>query len=167
MTNPAMIDRMVTDGRTMAGVAGAASALLLIAALGFQAAGYAPCELCILQRWPHVAAALIGGAVWFLGWRRWLAVLGLAAAAVATGLALYHTGVELSWWAGPAHCASGVGDLARMSPADLMARLQDAPVIRCDQPAWVFLGLSMAAWNALISAGLTLLWGVAATRPAA
>jgi disulfide bond formation protein DsbB len=26
-----------------------------------------------------------------------------------------------------------------------------APVIRCDQVQWAFLGLSMAGWNALIS----------------
>lgn len=156
----------LSDLRLTAALAGAVSALLLIAALGFQAAGYAPCELCILQRWPHLAAALIGGLIWLLGWRRWLGVLGLAAAAVATGLALYHTGVELGWWAGPAHCSGGVGDLAQLSPADLMARLKQAPVVRCDEQAWMFLGLSMAAWNALISAGLTLVWGWAATRPA-
>ena len=46
--------------RHLGALAGAGSAFLLLAALAFQAAGYAPCELCILQRWPHVAAALLG-----------------------------------------------------------------------------------------------------------
>ena len=59
--------------RTSGLAAGAGSALLLLAALGFQAAGYAPCELCILQRWPHLAAAIVAGLIWLLGWRRWLA----------------------------------------------------------------------------------------------
>jgi disulfide bond formation protein DsbB len=30
--------------------------------------------------------------------------------------------------------------------------------VRCDEIVWQFLGLSMAGWNALLSAGLALLW---------
>ena len=35
-----------------------------------------------------------------------------------------------------------------------LARLRAIPVIPCDKPVFVFLGLSMAAWNALYSAGV-------------
>ena len=151
-------------GKRLSFIAGAGSAFLLIAALGFQAAGYAPCELCILQRWPHVAAVAVAVLVWLTGRVRALAVLGMAAAGVAAGLALYHVGVEMTWWAGPSHCSGGVGDLSTMSTQDLMARLQSAPVVRCDEIAWQFLGLSMAGWNAVLSAGLAFLWAVAARR---
>lgn len=150
--------------RSIALAAGGISAALLIAALAFQVAGYAPCELCILQRWPHLAAVGIAGVILLTGFRRALAVLGMVAAAVATGLAVYHTGVELQWWAGPAACSGGLGDLSAISTGDLLAKIRGAQVIRCDQPAWVFLGLSMAAWNALISSGLVVLWGAAAAR---
>ncbi|MCZ0961154.1 disulfide bond formation protein B [Paracoccus benzoatiresistens] len=152
------------DGRQLSLLAGAGSAALLIAALGFQAAGYAPCELCILQRCPHVAAIAVAALVWLTGRVRALAVLGMIAAGVAMGLALYHTGVELKLWAGPTHCSGTVGNLASMSPQDLMTRLQNAPVVRCDEVAWRFLGLSMAAWNAVLSAGLAVVWGMAAKR---
>ena len=64
-------------GKRLGFIAGAGSAALLIAALGFQAAGYAPCELCILQRWPHVAAAAIGILVWLTGQVRFLAISGM------------------------------------------------------------------------------------------
>nr|WP_111301808.1 disulfide bond formation protein B [Paracoccus saliphilus] len=151
-------------GQQLSYAAAAGSALLLIAALGFQAAGYAPCELCILQRWPHVAAVVIAGLIWLTGRTRALAVLGLIAAATATGLAVYHVGVELAWWAGPSHCSGGVGDLARLTTQDLMTRLQAAPVVRCDEIAWSFLGISMAGWNALLSAGLAGLWVIAARK---
>lgn len=150
--------------RTLALAAAAASGLLLLAALGFQAAGYRPCELCLLQRWPHLAALLVGAVVLLAGYRPMWAGLGMVAAAVATGLALYHTGVELHWWAGPSACAGGVADLSTISAADLVSRIRGAQVVRCDEPAWVFLGLSMAAWNALISAGLTVLWGASLAR---
>ena len=144
--------------RTSGLAAGAGSALLLLAALGFQAAGYAPCELCILQRWPHLAAAIVAGLIWLLGWRRWLAGLGLLAALAATGLAIYHAGVELQLWQGPQHCSGGVSGLAGMSTQDLMAALQKAPVVRCDEVAWSLFGISMAGWNAVFSAGLSGLW---------
>ena len=52
---------VLTDRRALLVLSGAA---LLIAALGFQAVGYAPCELCILQRWPHVAAIAVALGIW-------------------------------------------------------------------------------------------------------
>ena len=139
-------------------LAGAGSALLLAAALGFQAAGYAPCELCVLQRWPHLAAAILGGVIALTGWRRGLAVLGLVAALAALGLAVWHTGVEMRLWAGPQHCSGAVSGLATMAPGDLMAALSRAPVVRCDEVAWSLFGISMAGWNAICSAALAGLW---------
>lgn len=144
--------------RHLAMLAGAGSALLLIAALSFQALGYAPCELCLLQRWPHVVAALVGLAIAVFGWRRSLAALGLIAALTAFGLACYHAGVEMKLWAGPQHCSGGVSGLASMSTQDLVNALQNAPVVRCDQIAWSLMGISMAGWNAICSAALAGIW---------
>lgn len=144
--------------RNLALLAGAASVGLLLAAFGFQLLGYRPCELCILQRWPHAAAAAIAMLVWILGWRRWLALLGLVAAMTATGLALYHTGVEYGWWQGPSACSGGFAQMGQLAATDLIARIEAAPVIRCDEVVWRFLGLSMAGWNGLISLGLSGLW---------
>lgn len=161
MPQPVLSD---LSNRSIALGAALASALLLVAALGFQAAGFRPCELCVLQRWPHVAAVAVGGLILLTCWRPAWSVLGMAAAAVAAGLALYHTGVELKWWPGPAACTGGLGDLAALSPADLVKSINGAQMVRCDQPAWIFLGLSMAAWNALISAGLTVVWALSLRR---
>ena len=144
--------------RLIALTAAAGSAALLIAALGFQALGYAPCELCILQRWPHLAAVVTGLLIWRLGFSRWLALLGVIAALTATGLAIYHAGVEMKLWLGPQHCSGGVSGLAQMSTQDLMTALEAAPVVRCDEIAWSLFGISMAGWNAVISAGLSGLW---------
>ena len=156
---------MFDSPRSLALTAAAGSAALLLAAFGFQAAGYAPCELCILQRWPHAAGVVIGAAIALTGHRRLWSVLGLVAAVSASVLAAYHTGVELGWWAGPAACTGGMQDLAMISPADLMKRIEAAQPIRCDQPAWMFLGLSMAAWNAVASAVLAGVWAASLRRP--
>lgn len=157
---------MNLTNRQLAGLAGLGSAALLAAALTFQKLGYAPCELCILQRWPHLAAAIIGLGIWAFGWKRALAFLGLIAALLATAFAIYHTGVELKWWQGPTHCSGGVGNLAQLSTQDLMTQLQAAPVVRCDEIAWRFVGISMAGWNAICSAILSVIWAASAFRRA-
>ena len=157
---------MTLTNRQIAGLAGLGSAGLLLGALTFQYFGYAPCELCILQRWPHLAAAVIGALIWLFGWSRALAVLGLLAAVLAVAFAVFHAGVELKFWQGPTHCSGGISGMTQMSTSDLMAQLQAAPVVRCDDVAWSLLGLSMAGWNALISLGLSGLWACAALRRA-
>ncbi|MDO5621287.1 MAG: disulfide bond formation protein B [Paracoccus sp. (in: a-proteobacteria)] len=155
---------MNVTNRQIAALAGAGSAGLLLAALMFQVAGYAPCHLCILQRWPHLAAAVIGAAIWFLPVPQRLFIwLGAIAAAVALGLALYHTGVEARWWAGPSDC-SGSGNIANLSVQDLMAQIKAAPVVRCDEVAWSLFGVSMAGWNAIATSVLLCLWMVAGLR---
>jgi disulfide bond formation protein DsbB len=35
----------------------------------------------------------------------------------------------------------------------MLQRIQHAPLVRCDQIQWSFLGISMAGWNAIISLG--------------
>ncbi|MCB2129297.1 MAG: disulfide bond formation protein B [Rhodobacteraceae bacterium] len=131
------------------------SAALLLGAFGFQALGYAPCKLCLWQRWPHGAAIVIGVlAVWSGG--RWLIPLGACAAALTGGLGIYHTGVERGWWQGPDTCTSG-GDLAK-SAGELLDQIMNAPLIRCDEVAWSLMGLSMASWNAILSFALVAIW---------
>lgn len=152
------------NGKQLSLTAGAGSAALLLGAFAFQAAGYAPCELCILQRWPHAAAIAVAALILLTGKVRGLAWLGALAAAVACGLAIFHVGVELHWWQGPTHCSGGVGGLASMSTQDLMTQLQSAPVVRCDEVAWSLFGLSMAGWNAVFSALLSLIWVGAARK---
>ena len=44
----------------LAVLAAAGSLLILIGAFIFQAAGYAPCAMCLWQRWPHAIAIAIG-----------------------------------------------------------------------------------------------------------
>jgi disulfide bond formation protein DsbB len=74
----------------------------------------------------------------------------------------YHTGVEQGWWPGPDSCTGQ--PIAGLSPADLLAQIMAAPIVRCDDIAWSLLGLSMASWNMLASAGLAAVWVLAARR---
>lgn len=136
------------------------SAALLLGALGFQyLGGLPPCDLCIWQRWPHLAAVILGAAALALPGRL-LPLLGAVAALTTSGFGLYHTGVERGWWEGPSTCTSGpVGGL---TPDQLMEQIMSAPLVRCDEVPWELLGLSMASWNALAALVLALVWLAAA-----
>ncbi len=134
---------------------GALSAALLLGAIGFQyLARLPPCEMCLWQRWPHLAAAvlgLVGGWAVSRQARRHnlaapLAFLTALLVAVSGLIAAYHAGVEWHWWPGPSRCT---GSAFRLNGAlDL-----DAPVVMCDHAAWRLFGLSLAGYNALISLG--------------
>jgi disulfide bond formation protein DsbB len=87
---------------------------------------------------------------------RLLALGGAACALTTAAFGAYHTGVERHWWPGPTTCTSG--SIANISAKDLLAQIQAAPVVKCDQVAWQMLSLSMASWNTLFSLALVALW---------
>ncbi len=130
--------------------------LLLWGAIGSQYLGHlVPCEMCMWQRWPHLAAivlALIAIALrGQVSASRLFAVLAALAILVSGGIGVYHAGVEYHWWQGPPRCTGG----GFTSLADLMK----APVVMCDIPQWKLFGVSLAGFNAIISivAGLAVI----------
>ena len=146
--------------RSLILLATAGSILLLGGAFLFQALGFAPCKMCLWQRWPHVIAIVIG-VIALVRPVRALPVLGALAALTTSGLGLFHTGVERGWWQGPTSCTSSGVSLDSLSGGDLLS--MDGPaLVLCDQVSWMFLGLSMASWNALFSFVLVLIWIAAA-----
>jgi len=135
-----------------------ASGLLLLGALGFQfIGGLAPCDLCMDQRYAHLAAlALAIAAVIVRGRIGWiLAGLALAALAVSGGIGVFHAGVEQKWWLGPTGCTGA--SLSGLTPEEATRRLMGTPVVRCDEIPWSLFGISMAGWNAIVSLGVALL----------
>lgn len=129
------------------------SSALLGGALAFQYLGrLAPCEMCLWQRWPHLAALVLAVAALGLNGAGRRAVLVVAAGAVLTSGAIgaYHAGVEWHWWAGPTHCTPVVA----IGAGDFLKAMVSAPLVRCDVAAWQLAGISMAGWNALVSAGI-------------
>lgn len=149
------------DNVALAVAAGAA--LTLIGAWIFQYGfGYPPCPLCLEQRYAYYFAVPLGVILWLglnYGARRRVLVAGFAALALAflwnAGLGAYHSGVEWRFWPGPSDCSGSLGQLG--GPGGLLQQLQNTRVIRCDEAAWRFLGLSLAGYNVLISLALAAL----------
>jgi len=135
-------------------------AALLAGAFGSQYwGGLYPCEMCWWQRYAHFAALPFALLALFAGGGRgrtwvWLAALAIAASGA---IGAYHAGVELGWFEGFTECTSTASG---STAADILNSIMAAPMIRCDEVQWSFLGLSLAAWNAILSlsCALTILW---------
>src|SRR5262245_61583228 len=132
----------------------ASGAMLAAARFYFQGfLGLAPCALCLQQRqwhWAVLAVSLLMLAVLRFrpGLGRWAAALIGLVLVGSAGMGAYHVGVEQHWIT--AQCEAG--DLGGLS-FDPNAVLT-AP--SCDQIAWSLLGISVAGYNAIISALLAL-----------
>lgn len=126
---------------------------LLGGAIAFQhLGGLAPCEMCYWQRWPHLAAILLAlGAIALRNRTGPSALLTLLAGIgiLASGaIGVFHAGVEQHWWEGLTTCSTAIGGQGSQSALDA---IMNAPLVRCDVPAWTLLGISMAGYNAIIS----------------
>ena len=131
----------------------------IISQFGF---GLRPCELCIWQRWPYLFAIIFALAAAFSA-RRWQPLfLVLAALALFTtaGVGVFHVGVEQHWWAGLPSCS---GDSGATTLEEMRKQLMGAPIVRCDDIAFQFLGISMAGWN-VIAASVTAIFALLSAR---
>jgi len=170
-----VLDHPMSDARaptmTAATIIAIGGAAALLGAWFFQyVIGLAPCPLCLEQRIAYyfaipLAAMIILG-VSYGATPRILMVALLAIAAGMlwnAGLGAYHAGVEWKWWAGPQECSGGPGF---NTGGDILDRLNNVRIVRCDEAAWrdPVLGLSLAGYNVLISLALAAvaLWGALA-----
>jgi disulfide bond formation protein DsbB len=127
--------------------------------------GLSPCEMCIWQRWPHAAAILLA-LIAFTGpaqsnRSRALTLLAALAIAVSGAIGVYHAGVEAKIFEGFTQCtASGQG----LKGAALLEHIMHAPIVRCDEVQFRFLGITLAGWNAILSLGGAALLAVLTLR---
>ncbi|WP_294072689.1 disulfide bond formation protein B [Sphingomonas sp.] len=141
-------------------------AALVLGAFGSQyLGGLYPCEMCWWQRYAHmagIAAALIAfTAPASSGRSRTFVLLAALAIAVSGAIAVYHAGVELHIFEGVTTCTATAHG---KTTAELFQQIMKAPLIRCDEVQWTFLGISLAGWNAIISLPAAALIAVLALR---
>ncbi len=154
----------ILDRITLPMAAGAtvvAALATILSALAYEhIGGYAPCALCLIERYAYYAGIPLAAGAFFLGRSKpsGLAVLLLALCGLGflinSGIGVYHSGIEWKWWPGPASCSAGA--LAPLS-GSLLDALNNAHAVACDSAPWRLLGLSFAGWSALISLNLAIL----------
>ena len=116
--------------------------------------GLYPCEMCWWQRYAHMAA-LVPAALAFTApaesfRSRTLTLLAALAIAVSGAIGVYHAGVEAKIFEGFTTCTANA---TGATTAELLKQITHAPLVRCDQVQFRFLGISMAGWNAILSLG--------------
>lgn len=150
-----------------------ASILMLAAAHAFERfALLAPCPLCLRQREVYWALIAMAGTGWALSrirpTPRFLSALNMLIGlvfVVGALVAVYHAGVEWRLFPAPDGCAAA-------APEDILGASLDnlntpQATASCLDAPWSLLGISMAGWNALISAGLASASFFSAFRPRA
>ncbi len=123
--------------------------------------GHEPCVLCLYQRQPFFAIiAIVAVCLVFFksnNSKKIALKLCVFALAINCAIAFYHVGVEQKIFAGPTTCSSNNNLNEITDLAQLEAALAKTKAVRCDQPTFFFLKLSMAAWNFLFCLGLIVL----------
>jgi len=128
--------------------------------------GYPPCPLCLDQRNAYYVSVPLAALLWLgagFGASRKVLILGFGAIAVAmlwnTGLSAYHAGVEWKFWPGPLDCSGPINSFG--SAANMLNRLQNIRIVRCDEAAWRLFGISLAGYDVMVSLLLTVVaaWG--------
>lgn len=130
---------------------------VILTAWAFEKFGrYAPCPLCLQQRYAYYAgipglfAALVLVAA---GRARWAGLLFFAVALgflANAGLGVYHSGVEWELWPGPDSCSGELAPL-RAGGGGVLGSLESTSVPSCTKALWRLLGLSFAGWNVVAS----------------
>jgi disulfide bond formation protein DsbB len=136
----------------------------------FERFGYAPCPLCLLERYayyfavPATVAAFFAARAESFTLTRILLALTALAFLINAGVGVYHAGIEWKWWEGPASCAGGVA--VEWGEGGVASSIERAEVVSCSDASWRMAGLSFAGWSAVISAMLAGLaaWGATKRR---
>jgi disulfide bond formation protein DsbB len=130
---------------------------LILGALGFQyIGGVVPCEMCHWQRWPHIAAAIIGivGVAFARDKARALAWAIVLLVTVSGLIGLYQSGMQWGFLPGPTSCSGH-----RFVIGSTMV-----PDVQCDVVTWSLFGLSLAVYNAIFSFLIAATAGLALTK---
>jgi|ERR1700688_2430280 len=132
--------------------------------------GLPPCPLCLEQRYAYYVCVPLAAMLW-LGANHGASHKAMIAGFIVIAafmlwnsvLGVYHAGIEWKFWPGPQECSGPIDKFG--AARDILKQLQNISLVRCDEAAWRFLGISLAGWNVLVSLGLaaTAAWGALAS----
>jgi disulfide bond formation protein DsbB len=173
---PGLIDRARAEPAAAAAFVVFALSLATLGGAWFfeYAVGLPPCPLCLEERIPYhvvIPLSLLMAIAALVRAPPKLLTIGFLAIMVAVlcnvTMGTYHAGVEWHLWAGPADCTGPLDDLN--TGGSLLDQLHSVKIVRCDEAAWRWLGISLAGYNVLISLVLAAIagFGLFVRKPAA
>lgn len=112
------------------------------------------CRMCLLERYPYLAAVLVALASYFLEEKnslsRWLKYTLVVIFFISTGLSVYHIGLEYGWFDLPSFC-QGSSTTAATVDALRAQIMSQKTFIPCNVVSLRIFFFSLAEWNAFAS----------------
>ena len=127
------------------------SVLSLVIAYSIQyILGHKPCNLCIIERIPYIAAIILISLIFILNkYQRVISSLILIFFIFGTLVSFYHFGIEQGFFSESFVC--DLGNSQPLNKEELLNQLKKAEIVSCKDVTFRFLGLSLATINTIIS----------------
>ena len=112
--------------------------------------GHKPCNLCIIERIPYIAAIILISLIFILNrYQKIISSLILIFFIFGAVVSFYHFGIEQGFFSESLVC--DLGNSRPLSKEDLLNQLKKTEIVSCKDVTFRFLGLSLATINTIIS----------------
>ena len=112
--------------------------------------GHKPCNLCIIERIPYIAAIILISLVFILNrYQKIISSLILIFFIFGAVVSFYHFGIEQGFFSESLICE--LTNSEALNKEELFNQLKKAEIISCKDVTFRFLGLSLATINTIIS----------------
>ena len=114
------------------------------------ALGHKPCNLCIIERIPYIAAIILISLIFILNkYQRIISSLILIFFVIGALVSFYHFGIEQGFFSESLVC--DLGNSQPLNKEELLNQLKKTEVVSCKDVTFRFSGLSLATINTIIS----------------
>ena len=112
--------------------------------------GHKPCNLCIIERIPYIAAIILISLIFILNrYQKIISSLILIFFIFGTVVSFYHFGIEQGFFSESLVC--DLGNSQPLNKEELLNQLKKTEIVSCKDVNFRFLGLSLATINTVIS----------------
>ena len=109
-----------------------------------------PCNLCIIERIPYIAAIILISLIFILNrYQKIISSLILIFFIFGAVVSFYHFGIEQGFFSESLVC--DLGNSQPLNKEDLLNQLKKTEIVSCKDVTFRFLGLSLATINTVIS----------------
>ena len=112
--------------------------------------GHKPCNLCIIERIPYIAAVILISLIFILNrYQKIISSLILIFFIFGAVVSFYHFGIEQGFFSESLVC--DLGNSRPLNKEELLNQLKKTEIVSCKDVTFRFLGLSLATINTVIS----------------
>ena len=112
--------------------------------------GHKPCNLCIIERLPYLAAVILISLVFILNkYEKILLIIVLLFFIFGAVVSFYHFGIEQGFFSESLVC--DLSNSKNLSKDELLNQLKNSNVVSCKNVTFRLFGLSLATINTIIS----------------